>query len=289
MLTGCEADSSLAPFPNEGEEPVEVRFHATTIEANVEVSRANYVEQGLETDDRIGICNEWYNNIKLIYTEGETPNLSIENNGKIYYPYQTTEMKVCAYAPYIGTTFDSDKQTVKVKSEWATSAGLDDYITDPLWAKATVTKTNTQANFGFMHQMARLKIYLVHNSQKEYTAHNITFIFDRLQYGEMFLQTGKIESAAIGDADYHESCSSNHTLVSKTNTAMPQYDHTVISGSTLKQINIKFKDETTSYTNSYTINTTFNESGKIYTLIINFEAIENDEYTKKELLNIPNE
>ena len=289
MLTGCEAETSLVPFPNEGEEPVEVRFHATTIGANVEVSRANYVEQGLETDDKIGIWNEWYNNIKLIYTEGETPNLSIENNGKIYYPYQTTEMKVFAYAPYSETTFDSEKQIVKVKSEWATNAGLDDYITDPLWAKATVTQTNTQANFGFMHQMARLKIYLVHNSQKEYTAHSITFIFDRLQYGKMFLQTGKIESAAIGDADYHESYSVNHTLVSKTNTGMPQYDHTVIPGTTLKQIDINFTDETTSYTRNYNINTTFNESGKTYTLIINFENIENDEYTEKELLNSPNE
>ena len=50
MLTGCEADTSWAPLPGEGEEPVEVRLHATTVGAGVEVSRATALD-GLSVND----------------------------------------------------------------------------------------------------------------------------------------------------------------------------------------------------------------------------------------------
>lgn len=279
MLTGCEADSSFAPLQQE-EELVEVRFNAAIIVgANATVTRANYTEKSTFADnDKIGIWNTIYENISLTYNSTTTPNLSTTDNCKIYYPYGTDEMTVYAYAPYHDTAFDTDNRTVKVKSEWATDDGLDSYIKDPLWAKYTVTKTNPLADFDFKHQMARLKIYLVHDDTKTYTSHILTFTFDRQQYGEMSLVNGGI-IATEQDTHYTENAATMELAAYDEETSTPVYDHTIIPGSTLKNIAISFTDGTTSYSNNYTINKTFDEPGKAYHLIINFKKIVNDPNT----------
>ena len=284
MLTGCEADTTLAPLPNPGEEPVEVRFHATTFGANVEVSRAeNYTEKNtLTADDKIGIWNDYYSNIKMIYNESDAVNLNTENGEKTYYPYQTEEMKIYAYAPYSTEAYDNEKNTIRVKSEWVVEKGLDNYITDPIWATATTTKeqaTTEPVDLEFQHVMSRLKIYLVNDERKSYNLIYVNLTFDRTQYGEMSLETGNITPTLT---NYHyEVFDINDlktTLLPKEDTTEPHFDHTVLPGSKLKCISVWIMTEQglKKYLSSDE-NVTFPEfeRGKTNKIFINVGKIEN--------------
>ena len=284
MLTGCEADTSIAPFPNEGEEPVEVRFHATTVGASVEVSRANYEEKGLETGDKIGICNEWYDNIALDYTEGANPNLSIENNGKIYYPYQTTEMKVFAYAPYSATETDTENMTVNVRSEWEEDATYANYITAPLWSEpSTITKENPKAEFKFSHAMARLKITLENVPTASLSPYNhaIMLVFDCPQRGTMSLEDGSITPMETGGNYRYYIKYQKKQLADAIPTS---YDYTILPGSKLKEIDVQYTDESgfiKKYYYKYTEDKPFNPfvAGTIIHMHIDFDKIR--QQTKK--------
>lgn len=275
MLTGCEAETLTAPLPSQGEEPVEVRFHATTIGAGVTVSRANYrdVATSLQ-EDKIGIWNEFYDNISLTYTENTTPNLSTTNNEKIYYPYDTEELPIHAYAPYSDTELNSETGTVNVKSEWVEEAEYSQYITDPIWACDTITKEAPTARLGFKHQMARLKMDITPETGVTYSSYTIELTFDRTQHGQMSLTTGEItptERVAGEDYIYTETYNGG-------NGEMPtSYDHTILPGTKLKKITIQFvsDNETKNYEYTYTDDKPFHEfvPGKYIQMYIDFGKI----------------
>ncbi|MBR5541857.1 MAG: fimbrillin family protein [Bacteroides sp.] len=276
MLTGCEADSSLAPFPNEGKEPVEVRFHAISVGASVDVSRAeNHVEKiALVNGDQIGIWNEFYPNISLTYTEnGDPTNLNTTNNEIIYYPLQTEQLNVYAYAPYSETETNLNNKTVNVRSEWEDKNAYKNYITDPLWASATITKTNRTAIFQFQHQMARLKINLINVNQPN--SYEIMLVFDRTQRGTMNLENGNIEpSESNGEYKYYI----KH--ISKLNETIPkEYDYTILPGTVLKEIDVQYSEEG-SFIKKYNIKVTEEDkkfqpfvSGRINKINIDFARI----------------
>ena len=239
MLTGCEADSSFAPFPNEGKEPVEVRFHAISVGASVDVSRAeNHVEKtALVNGDQIGIWNEFYPNISLTYTEnGDPTNLNTTNDEIIYYPLQTEQLKVYAYAPYSETATNLENNTVNVRSEWEDNVAYENYIKDPLWASSTISKTNRTAEFYFQHQMARLKIHLMNINQPN--SYEIMLVFDRTQRGTMNLENGNIEpSESNGEYKYYI----KHKRIS--NEGIPtEYDYTILPGTVLKEIDVQYSE-----------------------------------------------
>lgn len=238
MLTGCEADSSFAPFPNEGEELVEVRFHAVTVGASVDVSRAeNHVEKNaLANNDQIGIWNEFYPNVSLTYTEGNDPNLKTTNDEIIYYPLQTDQLNVYAYAPYSETATNLENNTVNVRSEWEDHTTYKNYLTDPLWAWSTITKENRTARFKFQHQMARLKIHLEYVNQPN--SYEIMLVFDRTQRGTMNLENGNIEpSESNGEYKYYI----KHKRI--PNEGIPtEYDYTILPGTVLKEIDVQYSE-----------------------------------------------
>ena len=240
MLTGCEADSSFAPFPNEGEELVEVRFHAVTVGASVDVSRAeNHVEKNaLANNDQIGIWNEFYPNVSLTYTEGNDPNLKTTNDEIIYYPLQTEQLKVYAYAPYSETATNLENNTVNVRSEWEDNVADEKYIKDPLWASSTISKTNRTAEFYFKHQMARLKIHLNNININQLNSYEIMLVFDRKQRGTMNLENGNIEpSESNGEYKYYI----KHKRI--LNEGIPtEYDYTILPGTVLKEIDVQYSE-----------------------------------------------
>ena len=278
LLTGCEAEAPIAPLPNNGEEPVEVRFHAVTVGADVTVSRANYEEKAsLVTGDEIGIWNELYNHIKLTYTANANPNLSTTNHETIYYPYHTEKLPVYAYAPYSETAFNTETGSISVKSEWVEDAAYNDYITDPIWAADTISKGDT-VNFKFTHQMARLKIEIKPEEGVIYSNYTLTFTFDRAQHGEMSLTNGEITSSTENsDYNYTETykdpAGSNATGIN-----MPiNYDHTILPGSKLKTIKVQFAERSgiITYEQSYTDEQPFQEfvAGKYIQMYIDFKKI----------------
>ena len=204
MLTGCEADTSIAPFPNEGEEPVEVRLHATTVGAGVEVSRAT----ALDGSSQIGMTGGTYQNLTLNYNT-TTKALNTTDQSKIYYPLQTDIMNIYAYAPYSTEAYDEQDNTVLVRSLFdEQNTSRDHYITDPIWATTAVTKDQAvngvvSASLQFKHVMSRLQIFLVNDTgEKTYSKIDLAFVFDRLQYGKMSMQTGEVTTANTREETY---------------------------------------------------------------------------------------
>ena len=272
MLTGCEADTSIAPFPNEGEEPVEVRLHATNVGAGVEVSRAT----ALDGSSQIGMTGGTYQNLTLNYDNSTTPNLSTANGSKIYYPLQTTSMNIYAYAPYSEEAYNYEENTVLVKSEWQEGGRWNGYITDPIWAKTSVTKDNPTGTLTFAHVMSRLQIYLVHDQGKEYTNIRIEIDFDRLQYGKMSLETGIITSANPHD-DTYKRYVDKQTLQPKEHTDIPQLYATILPGTVLKKVRVYFEGlNEDGFEQEFTETNRFPafEAGKINRMIIDFGKIE---------------
>ena len=283
MLTGCEADSSLAPFPNEGKEPVEIRFHAISVGASVDVSRAPYEEKGFETDDQIGIWNEFYSNISLTYNNNPDAeyNLSTTDNSTIYYPFQTNEMTVYAYAPYSDEAYNSNNNTVLVRSEWEEGSDYSHYITDPLWAKTTdITKDAPTANLEFTHQMARLKIKIVPQQGITYEKYKLILTFNCPQYGTMSLEDGKIRTVySLGtDTDAY-----NYEETYMGTSEMPtEYDHTILPGSGLKSISVRFTEEkgkNYEYIGTFQTSPSF-ENGKVTNMVIYLEKLRDHKNTK---------
>ena len=248
MLTGCEADTSIAPFPNEGEEPVEVRLHATTLGASVEVTRASGDTIPLpENMWRIGMLGGTYQNLSLNYDNTQTPNLSTANGSTIYYPLQTATMNIYAYAPFSEEAYNKEDNTIWVRSLFdEDNSSRNYYITDPIWAGDTIAKQDAvngviSASLQFKHVMSRLEIYLVHNHEKTYETIAIGIDFDRVQYGKMSMETGEITTANTRSETYKR-YPENTTLQLFENTPIPQYDYTVLPGSVLQKIYIYFKD-----------------------------------------------
>ena len=276
MLTGCEADTSWAPLPEEGEELVEVHLHATTVGAGVEVARANGETIPLPQDTQVGMTGGTYQNIALNYDNSTTPNLSTANGSKIYYPLQTTSMNIYAYAPYSEEAYNDEENTVKVKSEWQEGDLWNGYITDPIRANTSVTKTNPTGILTFAHAMSRLQIYLVHDQRKAYTNIKIEIDFDRSQYGIMSLETGVITSANLHD-DTYKRYVDNQTLQPKKNTDTPQLDATILPGTVLKKVRVYFEGlNEDGFEQEFTETNRFPafEAGKINRMIIDFGKIE---------------
>ena len=275
MLTGCEADTSIAPFPNEGEEPVEVRLHATTVGVGVEVARANGETIPLLEGTKVGMTGGTYQNIALNYDYSTTPNLSTANGSKIYYPLQTTSMNIYAYAPYSEEAYNDEENTVKVKSEWQEGDLWNGYITDPIWAKTSVTKTNPTGILTFAHAMSRLQIYLVHDQEKEYTNIRIKIDFDRSQYGIMSLETGVITSEKLQE-DTYKRYVDDQTLKPKEKTDRPQLDFTILPGTVLKKVRVYFSGLNEDFVQEFTETNQFPafEAGMINRIVINFRKIE---------------
>ena len=273
MLTGCEAETSWAPLPNEEEEPVEVRFHATTFGANVEVSRAtSYEDNTFHPDYEIGIWNDYYSNIKMIYTNTENgePNLNTINNEKIYFPYQTEEMKVYAYAPYSDTQTDLENKTVNVRSEWEDNTVYADYIVDPLWSSCTVIKENPMAYFYFSHQMARLRINLKMDVPLD--NYTITITFDRPQCGTMSLTDGSITPLSQG-SEYNYNI--EYTNQGSPDEDLPtSYDFTILPGTVLKKIHLVYNEDKR-FTKEYTEENPFGVFNRGTVIIVNLD------FTKK--------
>lgn len=285
MLTGCEAETSLAPFPNEGEEPIEVRLHATTFGAGIEVSRAT----ALDGVSQIGMTGGTYQNLTLNYNTS-TKALNTTDQSKIYYPLQTETMNIYTYAPYSAEAYDEAENTIRVKSEWHEGDNLDDYITDPIWATTAVTKEQAEngivsASLSFQHAMSRLQIYLVHdeenveNEQQQYEVHLIILTFDRPQYGTMSMETGEITSAAATEEEGYEYkvlYEGPHVLSPYVeNVTLPDYTHTILPGSQLKKISVTLKTSNSDghYTYNYIEEGTeppVFEAGKTNKMIINF-------------------
>lgn len=276
MLTGCEAEAPTALLPTTGEGPVEVRFHAINVGAGVTVSRANYSVTSLQ-EDKIGIWNEFYNNISLTYQSSTTENekriytFSPTNGGKIYYPYETEQLPVYAYAPYSNT---AENDSVLVKSEWIEDVAYSDYITDPIWACDTITKEAPTARLGFKHQMARLKININTEIGVTYSRYTIELTLDRTQHGQMSLETGEItptERIAGEDYIYTE------TYHSEDGEMTTSYDHTILPGTKLKKITIQFvsDNETKNYDYTYTEDKPFKEfvAGTCIQMYIDFGKI----------------
>lgn len=291
MLTGCEAETSLAPFPNEGEEPVEIRFHAISVGASVDVSRANFTPTTLTDGTQIGMWGGTHQNIPLTYNSNQTPNLSTQN--KIYYPLQTDEVHIYTYAPYSTEAYNTEDNTVWVRSLFdEENTSRSHYITDPIWAGDTITKNEAEngvisASLPFKHVMSRLQIFFVHDRGKTYENIDFSIDFDRVQYGKMSMETGEITTAYASSETYKRQMGSK-TLESKENTSTPQYDYTVLPGSVLQKIYIyNIKDENGSSDHPYEYdftaegNTPFPafEAGKINKMIINLGEIDgsNDE------------
>ena len=290
MLTGCEADTSLAPFPNEGEEPIEVRLHATTFGANVEVSRASDETIPLPENTQVGMWGGNYQNLTLDYNTS-TKALNTTDGSTIYYPLQTDEMHIYTYAPYSTEAYNTEDNTLWVRSlldELNTSRSH--YITDPIWAGDTITKDDAvngviSASLPFKHVMSRLQIFFVHDSGKTYENIDFSIDFDRLQHGKMSMETGEITTASARSETYKIEMGSI-TLRSKVNTSTPQYDYTVFPGSVLQKIYIYYKDldgNSGTYEYDFTAegHTPFPafEAGKINKIIINLGEIDgsNDE------------
>ena len=275
MLTGCEAETPTALLPTTGEGPVEVRFHAINVGAGVTVSRTNYSDVATSLqENKIGIWNEFYDNISLTYTENTTPNLSTTNNEKIYYPYDTEELPIHAYAPYSDTELNSETGTVNVKSEWVEETEYSQYITDPIWACDTITKEAPTARLGFKHQMARLKIDITPETGVTYASYTIELTLDRTQHGQMSLETGEItptERIAGEDYIYTE------TYHSEDGEMTTSYDHTILPGTKLKKITIRFvsDNETKNYEYTYTEDKPFKEfvAGTCIQMYIDFGKI----------------
>ena len=277
MLTGCEAEAPTALLPTTGEGPVEVRFHAINVGAGVTVSRANYSDVATSLqEDKIGIWNEFYDNISLTYQSSTTENekriytFSPTNGGKIYYPYETEQLPVYAYAPYSNT---AENDSVLVKSEWIEDVAYSDYITDPIWACDTITKENATANFGFKHQMARLKININTEIGVTYSSYNINLTFDRTQHGKMSLTTGEIIPAKqTGEYSYTE------TYNSEDGEMPTSYDHTILSGTKLKKIAVTFTTDTATkiYEYTYTEDNPFKDfvAGTYIQMHIDFKKID---------------
>ena len=276
MLTGCEADTSIAPFPNEGEEPVEVRLHATTVGAGVEVARANGETIPLPEGTQVGMTGGTYQNIALNYDNSTTPNLSTANGSKIYYPLQTETMNIYAYAPYKEEAYNYEENTVLVRSEWQEGNLWSNYITDPIWAKTSVTKNQPTGTLTFAHAMSRLQIYLVHDQGKAYTNMRIEIDVDRSQYGTMSLETRVITSANPHD-DTYKRYVDNQTLQSKENTDRPQLDATILPGTVLKKVRVYFEGfSVDGFEQEFTETNPFPAfvAGKINRIVINFGKIE---------------
>lgn len=277
MLTGCEAEAPTALLPTKGEGPVEVRFHAINVGAGVTVSRANYSDVATSLqENKIGIWNEFYDNISLTYTENTTPNLSTTNNEKIYYPYDTEELPIHAYAPYSETALQTETESVLVRSEWEEEDAYSHYITDPIWACDTITKEAPTAELGFKHQMARLKMDITPETRVTYSSYTIELTFDRTQHGQMSLATGEITPTGM---DEGEDYTYTETYNSSVDNEMPiSYDHTILPGTKLKKITIQFvsDNETKNYEYTYTDDKPFNEfvAGIYIQMYIDFKAID---------------
>jgi hypothetical protein len=276
MLTGCEADTSWAPLPEEGEEPVEVRLHATTVGAGVEVTRASGDTIPLpENMWKIGMLGGTYQNLSLTY-DYNSKALKRTDQGTIYYPLQTDTMYIYAYAPFNEKAYIYEEDSVLVKSDWETSQEFDDYIIDPIWAEAAVTKNNPTDTLTFKHAMSGLQIYLVHDQGKEYTNIRIEIDFDRSQYGKMSLETGVITSAHPHD-DTYKRFVDNQTLQPKKNTDRQQLDATILPGTVLKKVRVYFEGfSVDGFEQEFTETNPFPAfvDGKINRIVINFGKIE---------------
>lgn len=278
MLTGCEADTSIAPFPNEGEELVEVRLHATTVGAGVEVARANGETIPLPEGTQVGMTGGTYQNIALNCDNSTTPNLSTANGSKIYYPLQTTSMNIYAYAPYKEEAYNYEENTVLVRSEWQEGNLWSNYITAPIWAKTSVTKNQPTGILTFAHAMSRLQIYLVHDQGKAYTNMRIEIDVDRSQYGKMSLETGKITSSNPQN-DTYKRYVDDQTLQPKENTDTPQLDATILPGTVLKKVRVYFDGfSVDGFEQEFTETNPFPAfvAGKINRIVINFGKIEGE-------------
>lgn len=251
MLTGCEADTSWAPLPEEGEEPVEVRLYATTVGAGVEVSRASGDTIPLpENMWKIGMTGGTYQNIALNYDE-TTQALKRTDQGTIYYPLQTDTMHIYAYAPFKEEAYISDEDSVKVKSDWETSQEFDGYITDPIWAHTSVTKNNPTGTLTFKHAMSRLQICLMDTINVSYTEHRITLYFDCPQYGKMSMTTGMIKGYKLMEDKFYAYTDSLNEVHSLQSIANQHYEHTIMPESELKRISVSFKKENNSIDYQY--------------------------------------
>lgn len=270
MLTGCEADTSWAPLPDKGEEPVEVRLHATTVGAGVEVSRAT----ALDGSSQIGMTGGTYQNLTLNYNT-TTKTLNTTDQSKIYYPLQTDIMNIYAYAPYSTEAYDEQDNTVLVRSECQEGNLWNGYITDPIWAKTSVTKDNPTGTLTFAHVMSRLQIYLVHDQGKEYTNIRIEIDVDRSQYGKMSLETGEITSSNPQN-DTYKRYVDDQTLQPKENTDTPQLDFTILPGTVLKKVRVYFEGLNEDFEQEFTEMNPFPAfvAGKINRIVINFGKIE---------------
>ena len=241
MLTGCEADTSWAPLPGEGEEPVEVRLHATTLGASVEVSRASYMPTTLNGSTQIGMLGGTYQNLSLTYYN-DTRALKRTDQGTIYYPLQTDTMHIYAYAPFKEEAYIYEEDSVLVKSDWETSQEFDDYIIDPIWAEAAVTKNNPTDTLTFKHTMSKLQIFLVDTTDVTYTEHRVILTFDCPQYGKMSLKTGNIRADEATEERYEYGDSySGYFNLNPYDTNNPYYEHTIMPQSKLKHIFVSFK------------------------------------------------
>ena len=250
MLTGCEADTSWAPLPGEGEEPVEVRLHATTLGASVEVSRASYMPTTLNGSTQIGMLGGTYQNLSLSY-DGNTKAIKRTDRGTIYYPLQTDTMHIYAYAPFKEVAYISEEDSVLVKSDWETLVDSTNYITDPIWAKAAVTKKNPADTLTFKHAMSRLQICLMDTIDVRYTEHRITLYFDRPQYGKMSMTTGMIKGYKLMEDKFYAYTDSLNEVHSLQSIIKPYYEHTIMPESELKRISVSFKKENNSIDYQY--------------------------------------
>ena len=293
MLTGCEADTSWAPLPGEGEEPVEVRLHATTLGASVEVTRASGETIPLPNGTQVGMLGGTYQNLRLNY-DSNTNEFKRTDQGTIYYPLQTDTMHIYAYAPFKEAAYIYEEDSVLVKSDWETLVDSTTYITDPIWAEAAVTKNNPTDTLTFKHAMSRLQICLMDTIDVRYTEHRITLYFDRPQYGKMSMKTGVVK----GDGPVQTYCEYSDSLKNEVHTLdsniEPKYEHTIMPGSVLKGILVSFKKENNSIDYQYnypeedsiTGNTwIIFEPGKTYKININFGKIKGGPGVNGEIEN----
>ena len=265
MLTGCEAESSLAPLPNAGEEPVELRFHARVVGAGVSVARSEYAAGTVLTEGvKIGIWNEFYDNLQMTCKETDATDkktaLEMTDGSRLLYPYTTNLMTVCAYAPYVEQPVDG---TIPVTTEWEPQQ---EGVKDPIWGSVQVEKAEdvrlVNAELSFAHRMARLQIVFTGEPQNVSNV-SVTLTFDASQHGVMNLADGNMTPATQVETPY--------TLT--TTDVSTTFDRTVLKGSTLKTVQVTLTDATDTYTYSSTQEKTFNSPGAVHRLNIDLEGV----------------
>lgn len=267
LLTGCEQETSLAPSPIHGEEPVEILLSANVVQVSASIlTRSDFLNEtsfkdgtrkvgvfGLRTQDGSFTDYPYVNNFALTNSSDGT----LSGDGQIYFPagYGTITAYLYGYYPYTAEAelvSQGNDILIPVKSglsgvadgKW-TNAG-----TDPLHATAapTIERVENAVNerpsipvtLTFKHMMAQLQIFVNTATSDKYRLQEIITTFSKHQHGYMNVRNGEITSADSNSETITETFPSEDFIGAATATA--QSIHSVLPGTdAIQKIEVKIK------------------------------------------------